>query len=116
MGKTQKELARLLCVSVKTIQSFEQGWRRIPIAFERQILLHLFWEKARDKPYKVCWEMQNCPTEWRDSCTAWQNKAGHVCWFINGTFCQGKYQENWSTKIKICQQCKVFKELMPKLN
>lgn len=27
LGKTQKKLAQLLCVSVKAIQSFEQGWR-----------------------------------------------------------------------------------------
>jgi DNA-binding XRE family transcriptional regulator len=27
LGKTQSELAGLLCVSTKAIQSFEQGWR-----------------------------------------------------------------------------------------
>ena len=38
LKKTQKELARLLCVSPKAVQSFEQGWRKIPANVERQLL------------------------------------------------------------------------------
>ena len=38
LGKTQKKLAQLLWVSVKAIQSFEQGWREIPPHIERQML------------------------------------------------------------------------------
>jgi transcriptional regulator with XRE-family HTH domain len=39
LGKSQSQLARILCVSPKAIQSYEQGLRHIPIYIERQILL-----------------------------------------------------------------------------
>ena len=109
LGKSQKQLAKLLCVSIKAIQSFEQGWRKIPASAERQLLLLLSLKRQLDKDAKPCWEIKKCPAEWRQNCTAWEFKAGHLCWFINGTFCQGKTKESWREKIKICKQCKVFK-------
>ena len=36
LGKTQMQMAQLLGVSLKAIQSFEQGWREIPVHAERQ--------------------------------------------------------------------------------
>ncbi len=113
LGKTQGELARLLCVSPKAIQSFEQGWRNITASVERQILFLLALKRSSDEIIKPCWEIRNCPTEWRRNCTAWEFKAGYFCWFINGTFCQGECQENWGKKIKLCQQCKVFQSILP---
>jgi len=41
LGKTQKALAQMLCISAKAIQSYEQGWREIPPHIEREILLLL---------------------------------------------------------------------------
>jgi DNA-binding XRE family transcriptional regulator len=41
LGKTQNQMARILGVSPKAVQSFEQGWRNIPVHIERQILLIL---------------------------------------------------------------------------
>ena len=38
---TQNQLSRVLCVSPKAIQSFEQGWRDVPTHVEREILLLL---------------------------------------------------------------------------
>lgn len=37
LGKTQKALAELLGVSLKAVQSYEQGWRAIPMHVERQL-------------------------------------------------------------------------------
>jgi DNA-binding XRE family transcriptional regulator len=42
LGKTQAQIAQLLGVSPKAIQSFEQGWRNIPTHVERQLLFLLF--------------------------------------------------------------------------
>ena len=112
LGKTQGELARLLCISPKAIQSFEQGWRNIPASAERQLLFLLSLKRSSDKSTGPCWEIRNCPAEWRDNCTAWEFKGGYFCWFVSGTFCQGKYQENWERKIKFCQQCEVFRSLL----
>jgi hypothetical protein len=36
LGKTQKQMARLLGISIRTIQSYEQGLRKIPVHTERQ--------------------------------------------------------------------------------
>jgi len=113
LGKTQAELARLLCVSPKAIQSFEQGWRNIPASAERQLLFLLSMKRSVDKDTGPCWEIRNCPAEWRENCTAWEFKAGYFCWFINGTFCKGECQENWEKKIKLCRQCEVFRLMLP---
>ena len=115
LGKTQNQLARLLCVSPKAIQSFEQGWRNIPVGIERQLLFLLYLERAPDEKPRPCWEIQNCPVEWKENCTAWEFEAGYICWFINGTFCQGEYQYDWEKKIKLCRQCEVFHSRLPSL-
>ncbi|MFC2005926.1 helix-turn-helix domain-containing protein [Chloroflexota bacterium] len=113
LGKSQSQLARLLCISHKAVQSFEQGWRTIPASAERQLLFHLFLKRSSDENTKTCWEIKSCPDEWKDKCSAWEFKAGHLCWYINGTFCQGERQEDWRKKIKLCQQCEVFGSIIP---
>lgn len=115
LGKSQKQLAQLLCVSQKAIQSFEQGWRSIPASAERQLLFLLASKTSLDENISLCWETQNCPSEWRQKCAAWELKAGHFCWFINGTFCQGKLQESWEEKIELCRQCNVLRSMLPSL-
>lgn len=113
LGKSQKELAQLLCVSTKAIQSFEQGWRKISASAERQLLFLLSLKRQLENSIKPCWKIKNCPVEWRENCSAWEFKAGHFCWFINGTFCQGRLEESWEKKIKICRDCKVLQSRLP---
>jgi len=113
LRKTQGELACLLCVSPKAIQSFEQGWRHIPASAERQLLFLLSLKRSLGENTSPCWEMRNCPAEGRENCTTWEFKTGNFCWFINGTFCQGEFQDNWQEKIKFCQQCEVYKSMLP---
>jgi len=108
LGKSQSELARLLCISPKAIQSFEQGWRNIPASAERQLLFLLSLKRSSDKGAGPCWEVKSCPDGWRENCTAWELNAGYFCWFINGTFCQGEYQENWEKKLELCRQCELM--------
>ena len=113
LGKTRNQLSIVLCISPKSIQSFEQGWRKIPTGVERQLLLLLSLKRIRHERGKPCWEIRNCPAEWRENCVAWEFKAGYLCWFINGTFCQGRVQENWSKKMMLCRQCDVFRSMLP---
>jgi len=115
LGKTQNQLAQLLAVSPKAIQSFEQGWRRIPPYVERQILLLLSLKKSSDREIQPCWDLKKCPQEWRDNCIVWDLKAGNFCWSMNGTFCQGQRQRSWDKKIRLCQECEVYKTLLPVL-
>ena len=108
MGKTQRQLADLLGVSLRAIHSFEQGWRKIPVHVERQMLFLIMLARRASKPAAACWKTMRCPSDVRKQCPAWELKAGHLCWFINGTICQGTSRRTWKAKMVICRRCKVF--------
>ena len=108
LGKTQRQMAQLLGISPKAIQSFEQGWRIIPVHSERQILFLLALKNIANKKSRQCWELRRCPPEIRQRCPAWEFRAGWFCWFVNGTICKGKVQRNWHEKLEICRECPVY--------
>ncbi len=108
-------MAQLLGTSLKAIQSFEQGWRKIPVHIERQVLFLLLNSNSQTGKKIRCWSLQNCPIQTRRNCPAWEFQLGNLCWFINGTICHGKVQENWEKKMKMCRKCDVFKSLLPSL-
>jgi DNA-binding XRE family transcriptional regulator len=113
LGKTQKQLAQLLGTSLKAIQSFEQGWRNIPVHTERQALFLLAMKESPKKRTRPCWAIRECLEEIKKNCPAWEFKAGHLCWFINGTICHGKVQDDWKRKMAVCRQCEVFRSMLP---
>jgi DNA-binding XRE family transcriptional regulator len=113
LGKTQKQLAQLLGDSPKAIQSFEQGWRNIPVHAERQLLFLLALKQSHGKKGRPCWVVRKCPEKIKQDCPAWEFRAGNLCWFISGTICQGKVQESWKKKMNICRRCEVFRTLLP---
>ena len=109
LQKTQQQLSEILGTSLKAVQSFEQGWRRVPVHIERQVLFLVTLQKEGAKDAQPCWDIQNCPEQTRRNCPAWEFNAGNLCWFINGTICHGKPQTNWSSKMKVCRKCQVFR-------
>jgi len=113
LGKTQNQMAQILGVSAKAVQSFEQGWRNIPVHIERQVLLILALKYHASKKSKPCWLTRRCPAERTRDCPAWQFDAGHLCWFINGTICEGTPQGSWKKKMKICRDCEVYRSILP---
>jgi len=115
LGKTQSQMAELLGTSLKAIQSFEQGWRKIPVHVERQVLFLLAQKVAREKQQEPCWSIEKCPTDTRKNCPAWEFQSGHLCWFINGTICHGEAQQSWHEKIEMCRKCKVFRPILPRV-
>lgn len=112
LNKTQKQLAQLLGTSLKAVHSYEQSWRSIPAHVERQIFFLVSRIAGTYKEKKPCWTLQKCPAERKRKCPAWEFKAGHFCWFINGTICDGEAKKDWKEKMKICRSCKVFKPLL----
>jgi DNA-binding XRE family transcriptional regulator len=114
LGKTQRQLAQLLGSSPKAIQSFEQGWRSIPVHVERQVLFLIALKSSQNSKATPCWEIRRCPEETRQKCPAWEFQAGHLCWFINGTICRGEAQKSWQEKMKLCRQCRVYVRLFQK--
>lgn len=114
LEKTQIQMAQLLGTSLKAIQSFEQGWRRVPVHIERQVLFIVAQKFSASKVKKQkCWTAQSCPKESRTKCPAWEFQLGHLCWFVNGTVCHGEVQESWRTKMKTCRKCDVFNAMIP---
>ena len=111
LRKSQREMAQLLAVSLKAVQSFEQGWRNIPAHVERQALFLLAQKESKDGG-KTCWEIQDCPMEIRQRCPAWEFESGHLCLFISGTMCQGEVHGKWESKMKICRKCEVFRSML----
>ncbi len=110
LGKTQTQMAVLLRTSPKAVQSYEQGWRSIPAHAERQLLFLLSMKQNR-RGQKACWITKKCSAERRMNCPAWEFNAGRLCWFINGTICEGKAQRDWKAKMKICRSCEVMTPL-----
>jgi DNA-binding XRE family transcriptional regulator len=112
LQKTQKQMSELLGISLKAVQSFEQGWRSIPPYVERQALFLLALKIGTQERLAPCWEIMRCPPRMREICPAWEFKSGHLCWFINGTVCQGKPRGRWSEKMLLCRKCKVLASFM----
>ena len=108
LDKTQRQMAQLLGTSIKAIHSYEQGWRSIPSHVERQVYFLISRTRKEDKPRQSCWTIKRCPSERKKHCPAWEFKAGRLCWFINGTICEGSIQKNWNEKMKICRSCEVL--------
>jgi DNA-binding XRE family transcriptional regulator len=112
IGKTQLQMAQLLGISLKAVQSFEQGWRRIPVHTERQSLLLLALKGSGIIRNKSCWTIKDCPAETRRNCPAWEFGTGQICWLVNGTICQGKVQKSWSKKMEMCKKCEVLQTML----
>ena len=112
LQKTQKQMAQLLGISIRAVQSFEQDWRRVPISVERQSLFLYGLRVKKEKKTKNCWDLRRCSLAKRKKCPAWEFQAGHLCWFITGTLCQGVVVKNWEQKIKMCRKCLVFRSIL----
>ena len=112
LKKTQAQMAQLLGVSLKAVHSYEQGWRKVPAAVERQMYFLAVKQNIKGRKVKACWRIKNCSPEQKTKCPAWEFGAGELCWFINGTICDGTAQKNWKEKMKICRTCEVFEPLI----
>ena len=111
LDKTQKQMAQLLGTSLKAIHSYEQGWRTIPPAVERQMYFLVSRVNKKGRNSKPCWKIKNCALEQKKQCPAYEFKSGNLCWFINGTICEGTAHNNWNDKMKVCRSCEVFKSV-----
>ncbi|MDY6824128.1 MAG: helix-turn-helix transcriptional regulator [Thermodesulfobacteriota bacterium] len=112
LGKTQKQMARLLGISIKAVHSYEQGWRSVPDHIERQMLLLMVQARKPERRQGPCWEIFRCPPERRSRCPAWEFQAGELCWFINGTICNGDAKPSWKEKMRLCRSCDILAGLL----
>ena len=112
MAKTQKEMAQLLGTSLKAVHSYEQGWRNVPPHVERQMFFLFSRMRENIRKMSPCWKVKDCPPERKRECPAWEFRAGTLCWFINGTICEGEAQKDWGEKMKMCRECEVLTPLL----
>jgi hypothetical protein len=109
-------MAELLGTSLKAIHSYEQGWRNVPAHVERQLLFLFSRKQEHETRRSPCWKIRRCPSELKLRCPAWEFQTGKLCWFINGTICEGIVHKNWREKMKLCRDCDVFSHLFSSEN
>jgi hypothetical protein len=115
LKRTQKEMATLLGVSPKAVESYEQGWRRIPANIERILYFLLFkMHKSLFNRHDLCWLEMKCPSAIRANCPAWVAREGLYCWFLTGKICRvGKSVR--PAKGMRCTGCAFFKTKLKKI-
>ncbi len=113
LGLSQAELADLLAVSLRTIQSCEQQWRQPSASLEKSALLLLMAHRHGSNFGKfVCWKDTNCDPKLRDGCMAYWSRQGQLCWLMTGTLCKGIRLRSWKDKIALCHRCDFFHQLL----
>jgi DNA-binding XRE family transcriptional regulator len=110
LGKTQKEMAEILGISMKAVHSYEQGWRKIPSHIERQIFFLLSNRKGKQKSIVPCWEIKHCGM--KEQCPAWEFQSGHLCWFLCGTLCTCTQGCSLEEKTERCRSCEILQKLL----
>jgi DNA-binding transcriptional regulator YiaG len=114
IGLGQTEFSEMLGVSLRTVQSCEQGRRNPGPAVEKAALLLLMVHNhGSHVGDHICWETVNCSERERESCLVYQSKQGHLCWLLSGHVCKGIHLHSWEDKKKLCSTCDFFKELFP---
>lgn len=110
MGKSQSEMADLLGISIRAVQSYEQGWRDMPPPVQKLAGLLLAWAcRKKGKKSESCWKVRRCRDEQRCNCQAFQLGAGEVCWAVTGDFHQTQKLDCWEAKLARCEKCQVMK-------
>jgi DNA-binding XRE family transcriptional regulator len=78
---TQRELAGILGISCKAVQSYEQGWRPVPTATLSLLLVLIEDRRCRDgAPHQPCWEVNRCAADQRPGCLVYRMGTGRLCW------------------------------------
>ena len=111
LGLNQSQMADLLGISPRTVQSTEQRWRRPSPALEKCLLLLLLASRnGQEFGKRKCWdatERAACP-----QCVVRLSGQGHLCWFLTGNLCQGRRLRSWADKKDVCGDCGFMHELL----
>jgi hypothetical protein len=86
LGMTQAKMALPLGITVRALQSYEQGWRPVPhhVWEKTALLLLLDWRKENRKAAQLCWRVRGCTRQERKMCPAAAFGAGDLCWLLCG--------------------------------
>jgi DNA-binding transcriptional regulator YiaG len=117
LGKSQRELAELLGLSLKAVESYEQGWRNVPSHVARLLYFLLFKLNEDDiEAEDPCWTSKNCPDDRRAKCVAYVAKEGRFCWFFTGRLCATAAGSNGDGGTDGgCYTCQVFATMLSRV-
>ncbi|MGO8693328.1 MAG: helix-turn-helix domain-containing protein [Rectinemataceae bacterium] len=111
LGRSQRELADILGISRKAVESYEQGWRKVPGNVERLLYFLLFkLNESKLGTEDPCWISTSCSEEKREACVAFLAHEGHFCWFFTGKLCATS-----RTGEADCHACAVFSRLYSRI-
>lgn len=111
LRRTQAELATALGTSTKAIQSYEQGWRKVPTQILIQLLVLLALDRRRKVDRAPCWEIMSCPPERREPCPSFATSDGLFCWFVSSRVGCGR-SDGSEEDLLPCISCPVVRRLM----
>lgn len=111
---SQKEVAAHLGVSLKAVESYEQGWRPVPANIERLLYFLLFkLNSGALEGLEPCWTARACPPERQKGCSARLSNDGHYCWFLTGKVCSPPWIEEGGAQA--CRACTFFLDLLARV-
>jgi hypothetical protein len=108
---TQAEMARALRVSIRAVQSYEQGWRTLPVPLAVQLLTLLAVYKGNAESLTPCWKQTGCPADARSKCPSFRVTGGRYCWLVAGDTCGGRVRAAPAAPLR-CLSCPVTVRLM----
>ena len=110
LGMTQAALARTLGISIRAIQSYEQGWRETPTPVMVQLLVLVAAYRSTALGGKPCWEVTGCPAVKQLQCPCRHTK-GNLCWLVSGRMC-GTAATGETGSLQACLDCHVIRRLL----
>ena len=111
LGRTQSELATALGVSSKAVQSYEQGWRDVPVRVMIQLLVLLALYRRQVMDDVPCWEFRKCTPAQREKCPSFTVGRGQFCWFISSGTCRPEPSGSPDVLLP-CMECPVIRRLL----
>jgi len=114
-GVTQAKLAVAMGTSIKTVQSYEQGWRNVPTRALVQLLVLLAIHRRREIDKVPCWEIRKCRQTAREDCPSYTIGEGQFCWFVSAgaTKCPTDLDTaDTDDDLLPCMGCEVIRRLL----
>lgn len=111
MGRTQKEMAAAFGISEKAVQSYEQGWREIPVRVMIQLLVLLALYRKSSLDDVPCWEIRKCSPGLREKCASFTVGRGQFCWFVGSKECRPDALASTDSLLP-CMDCPVVQRLL----
>ncbi len=112
LGLSQSQLADILGVSSRAVQSYEQGWRtpQRPVTSHLMTVLALYGNHSSQSP--ACWRLTACNVEQRSRCKAYSVGRGRFCWLLSGGACGNRRRSGSGADSQPCIGCVVMRKLL----